>query len=107
MRLPRVRLRIRWLMALVAASAALLVGVRLWWLRVEYQQRAALHRSLEVSSRRLARYAGAMSRIGAEPPGADAVLIKRAEYRAMLRQKYEQAAVRPWISVEADPPAPP
>src|SRR4051812_45553161 len=94
MRLPRLRFRLRWMMTLVALVAVLMGGFRLWRLRESYQQRAQWHRRLEVSSRRMARYAGAVGRLGIEPPGADAALIKRAEYRAFLRRKYEQASAR-------------
>jgi hypothetical protein len=106
MQLPRLRFRIRWMMTVVALVAVLMGGFRLWRLRESYRQQAAWHRRLEVSSGRIARYAGAMSRIGIEPPGAGAALSKRAEYRAKMRQKYEQAAARPWLPVEPDPPAP-
>src|SRR4051794_13948490 len=106
MHLTRTRFRIRWLMAMVAVVAVLMFGIRLWRLRVAYQQQAALHGRLEVSARRIAKYSGALGRIGLEPPGAGAGLDRRAEYRAKLRQKYEQAAARPWLSVEPDPPAP-
>jgi len=93
-------------MALVAVAAMVLAGVRLWRLRESYLERAAMHRRLEASTRRIAKYSGAMSRIGAEPPGADAALNKRAEYRAELGRKYERAARYPWLPVPPDPPPP-
>ncbi len=106
MRVPRIRPSIRLLMILVAMAALFLGGAHLRHLKGVYRQRAVRHAQLEVSSRRIAKYAGALARIGAERPGAASSTSRRADYHAAMRQKYEDAAAHPWLSVDPDPPAP-
>lgn len=95
MRLPRMTTR-RWIFTVVIA-AALLEGYRELELCQQYRLKAKLHAGRE----------------GAQPVifvagffGYSLPSPEVAAYHKAMRKKYEQAATRPWASVEPDPPEP-
>ena len=110
------RLTIRRLMVVVTIAGIISGGVRLWWLRRFYQDRASGYASMAVryvSTPEEAAYWEARwtsQRDGrtaeypwpANPPFIPAIV---AHYKS-LQAKYERASRSPWIPVAPDPPEP-
>jgi hypothetical protein len=118
MRLPRVRLTVRWLMVAVAivALVAWLAPVRRQ--QESYAARAAIYRRYAQSFR--AKYEGRSNVVFSHPflrdgwcndSGPDIAATPElqrewAEYCERLASKYERAARYPWLPVPSDPPPP-
>lgn len=114
MRLPRVRFKLRAMMASVAILAALLGTfveyVRLTRKSADRRARAEEHAGLEQTLRWIIATSGADAPIDISPgPGIRSKRFSArsvADWQAALRRKYEQAARYPWLSVDADSPEP-
>jgi hypothetical protein len=102
-RLPRPRFSLRWLMVAVAVVALGVAAVR--WMRsmdalsADYQRRALSHRI---------KAADDYSLILRSPddPRARARLERRKAYRSAMAEKWNRAALFPWLPVAPDPPPP-
>jgi hypothetical protein len=111
MRLLRMTTR-QWMIA-VAVVAFISVGVSLphrWYL---HQQAEAHAMQVEFAEEMARRCVSQADFLGASDPSTTRRLHRSAEvytrrvaYHAQLRQKYERAAIYPWLSVEPDPPPP-
>jgi hypothetical protein len=91
-----------WLMMVAVASLALMMGIGTMKVRAKgYQARAASHAA------RQAQRLTAANRLAASPSGgrADRLLLQ-AEHHNRMRQKYSEAARRPWTPIPPDPPEP-
>ena len=114
MRLLRLRISVRLLMAIVAVVAATLGGFveyrRLNRIAAEYRAKAEEHAGVERTLRTVVEQTGPKSPVDISPgPGlrsrrftAKAV----ADLEARLVRKYERAARYPWLSVAPDPAMP-
>jgi hypothetical protein len=118
--MPPPRFRLRSLLIAVAVVAATMGGgvesarvIQAWNIS---RERAAMYAQWEQADRTFIRNAGQMAR-GLSDSHGDSLYrgilqerIDRAQRRAddlaRLRRKWEHAAVRPWLPVEPDPPAP-
>ena len=105
MRPPRFRLRS--MMILVAVLALSLSAAVLWRRREHYRRLAEAYALTEM----VLRVDSNMARGSAAFPLLDLSEsmdrnARQADYYARLRRKYERAARRPWLPVEADPPEP-
>jgi hypothetical protein len=103
MRLWRPRWSVRWLMLAVALVASALGGER-WHRRAmarrdEYRIRAIVFTALEEIDK--GEFEGCVR--GGRIPEPD---LRKAEYHAAMRRKYEEAAAFPWFPVPPDPPEP-
>jgi hypothetical protein len=102
MRLPRVRISIRLLMALVAIAGLALAAAIMAGRSAEFRARAEHQAESEALSRAYADEA--------RGPGGDGQRVARGEqmaaYHRALRLKYERATRSPWWNPEPDPPVP-
>lgn len=110
MRLPRVQYTMCRMMAGVAIVAIFLTAIcehqtRRWRsASLDYELRALLHSVGEEVS--LGKSAG-LGCTGLLPPNPGAVPdLRKAVYHAEMRRKWSEAANRPCLSVEPDPPPP-
>jgi hypothetical protein len=109
MRLPRMTTR-RWMVAVAVAA----IGLGAWVLVVrsrEYAVQAGNHGHHEAMCWLTihAYEADPRSVTVSGPKPVEAIIDqsrRRAGYYAALKRKYEQAAHRPWLPVEPDPPPP-
>jgi hypothetical protein len=92
MRVPR--FRIRTLMIAVVVVALMLGVARMTWLSIEYRRRALDHGSIRLDMQ-----------VPMDARTSDWVRRFHVYHQAM-REKWERAARRPWLSVEPDPPEP-
>lgn len=130
MRWPRIRMRLWMLIVLVAVVAIGIGAYALRWRKWRFQIEAELHRLHEQRFRTSLEYARsdierdeeilsdrptinwgeevkAEVRKHLKSTRAWSQSLPRAiEYHAHLRQKYERAARRPWMSIALDPPEP-
>jgi hypothetical protein len=111
MRWPRVRFTVRRMMVAVAVVAVGLGALILIARSHAYSVRAGNHGYREWRCWEAIRVYGADPRgVTLRGPEPVEVFIDRsrrlAGYYATLRRKYEQAAARPWLPVEPDPPEP-
>jgi hypothetical protein len=111
MRLPRMTTR-RWMIT-VAAVAFVSAGVSLphrWHLHQQAKAHAAQGEFADEMARLCASQADFLR--ASDPSTARRldtsadVYTRRVAYHAQLRERYERAAVYPWLSVEPDPPPP-
>jgi hypothetical protein len=99
----RVRFRLRTLLIAVAVVAFGVAAVR--WMHsmdaiaTEYQRRALWHRMKVADDHAL------MLRSPDDPPSG-ALLERRKAYRSAMAEKWNRAALFPWLAVEPDPPPP-
>jgi hypothetical protein len=106
MRLPRVRLTLRWMMVAMAVQAAVL-----WVAEREVRfRRLAEYHSLRseadiICCVMLVTDDGQQTSLVESATGTPTTLPRRDWHRA-LREKYEKAARSPWLSVALDPPRP-
>jgi hypothetical protein len=103
MRLRRPRWSVRWLILTVAIVASALGGER-WYRRAmarrgEYRSRAILCVVYEEIER--GTFEGCLH--GGRLPEPN---LRKAEYHAAMRRKYEEAEAFPWFPVPPDPPEP-
>ena len=118
MRLPRVRFTVRRMMIVVAVAAMLLGAYEMLGVSL-YRRKQALHFGLAESDalRELADHERITALIkgqaGTTARDRETKHIalgeqarKRAAYFTAMKRKYEIAAIRPWVSVEPDPPLP-
>jgi hypothetical protein len=111
----RFRLRIRTLMFFVGIAAALCGAVEIGHRRPALRERAAYHlaasQQLEQGCRSFFCGFGSSPERLAEISRQRAAEHKRfltaADYHRGLERKYRLAAERPWMPIDADPPAPP
>jgi hypothetical protein len=104
MRLPRVRFTVRRMMAAVAIAAALLGPLvylkrrsdRFWTIHLE---QAALAQGLRNSLARMNQRERSDGAVWMGP-------MERSNYHKRLSMKYREAALRPWLPIEPDPPKP-
>ncbi len=95
---PRIRFTLRQIMALVAI-VAISLGLGMW--------AGKMLRLLELYQRRAAEYGGLKyQRIGMATMLYGERDRRHERWRMGLLAKYEQAARRPWLPVEPDPPEP-
>jgi hypothetical protein len=105
MELPRMTTR-RWVVTVVISAALLSIFVEInreLKLASQYRLRASGHSLLEsvykgTIFRGTGRAAGTYAHGTANP--------ELAAYHAEMRRKYENAAARPWLAIEPDPPSP-
>ncbi len=112
MRLPRFRLTVRRLMAIVAAAAVAIAGY-VWSemsrLREGFRQGAAYHADEEQEQRAmLVAIAARRGELAGNPtiPLIERLAQLRADYHAEMGRKYRRAADRPWEPVTPDPGKP-
>lgn len=95
MRLPRLRITVGWMMGIVAILSVIFALLGLW--------------------SRADRYATIMVRHDAALPALvaskkanpnDQAIARKVEWHIRMRDKYLQAASRPWLPVAPDPPEP-
>jgi hypothetical protein len=114
MRVPRVRFKVRAMMASVAILAVLMGTFveygRLSRKSADLRARVEEHAGLEQTLRWTIATSGADAPIDISAgPGIRSKRFSAragAEWQAALRRKYERAARYPWLSVDADPPEP-
>jgi hypothetical protein len=102
-RTPRITLRL--LMILVAIVAIVLGTERVWRQRAFCLKTAAFHGQYEVL------YSGGIPDDISTDDASVFMLVMRprkesADYHARMRQKWERAALRPWVQADPDPPRP-
>jgi hypothetical protein len=106
-RRDRRRITIRQLMFLIGCWAVVLGAWRHYRWNAYCMERAEYHAGLEAFHR----YPSWPGAVSPGPGGRQIGLMKRrpelASYHSRMRQKWEHAAARPWLSVEPDPPPPP
>jgi hypothetical protein len=105
MRLPRVRLTVRWLMVAVAILAGLT------WAWMMAQRARHYYGQAEVQARLEATYRAEAQRLRADPSGFDADVFaksetKEANHHARLKEQYRRLATHPWESAPPDLPLP-
>ncbi len=110
MRPPRVRFSLRWMMAAVAAVAMVAAaGEGLRRRRESFEQRAEIFAqkvSDEIIAEQNYRSNHRSVNMGYDSRTSVAHYQLLEHYDA-LRDKYNRAAARPWLSVAPDPPEPP
>lgn len=99
MRVPRVRFTVRWMMVAVAVVASVAGGERL------AQRRAYFLEMAEIEEDRANDYVICPPCLREEydKPG---MYEKLANFYSARARIYRQAAARPWLAVEPDPPRP-
>lgn len=102
MKLPRCRLTVRRMIAVVAIIA-LIIGVATYLMRADHYRRRARHHALMERSSVIAVVDGAKP---AEQQELDELNRAWTAHHGSLRRKYEAAATRPWAYVAPDPPEP-
>lgn len=107
MQLSQTRFRLRSLMVWIALAALAMGAWETWRRREVYRARAAQHAR---EAQEYADVAWGLDRFGR---GDDEATTPHAglywalhDYHRRLKEKYEQAARRPWSPVAADPPPP-
>jgi hypothetical protein len=99
MRIPRVRFTVRRMMvAVVIAAIPLAITGDLFRRSVAYRRVAALHETAAVEC--------GMALKGARGTDIGRLLPGRISWHARMYAKYHEAARRPWLRVEPDPPEP-
>jgi hypothetical protein len=105
MRLPRMTTR-RWIATVVISAALLGLFVEInreRKLASQYRLEARMHSLLESASNGTV-FHGTGAAAGTYAHGV--ANPELAAYHAAMRRKYENAAARPWITIEPDPPPP-
>jgi hypothetical protein len=92
-------------MLAVAVVALTLVIVRLSQLSAVFHARAAWHGAMERRFKDREHWSRQLARKG-DTPRAVAYSLGRTRYHAAMKQKYADAARRPWLPVPPDPPEP-
>ena len=98
--MPRVRIRVWWLMAAVAVVALATRGC-IW---VELMERRADY--FRDQARMHARLAQECRDIAESVPGHQTRARRWSEHHESLRKTYDRAAANPWFAVPPDPPSP-
>jgi hypothetical protein len=102
MRLPRARITVRRLMTAMVAVAVIIWGFLLWKRADFYRWKARYHDRMQRASL-IAVVDGPRE---AGPAELASLGRQWVAYHAALREKYEDAARRPWASIPPDPPTP-